>query len=73
MVTKIEDGSVITVAQLLTPGELQNSKEQTLTITQSGNTFTATIGLADGTGRNEIWRGDKSDETTQVIMSRKVR
>ena len=72
MATKLEDGSVVTVQQLLTSGELQNSRGQTLTFTQSGNTFTATSALADGTGRSEIFKGDKSDANTPVIISRKV-
>jgi hypothetical protein len=55
MVIKLEDGTVATFSQLTGGEVLQDSKGQTVTFSQVGstNTYTATVALNDGSGRNE--------------------
>lgn len=74
MALKIEDGSNVSVADLLN-GQTQDHKGTTLTFSQVGttNTYTATVALNDGSGRNEIYRFDKpADLGIMVTVSRKV-
>jgi hypothetical protein len=71
---KIEDGTVATIDQLLS-GDAKTSNGTAISSSQVGstNTYTATVALNDGTGRNEIFRFDKPDNAyTTVTVSRKV-
>jgi hypothetical protein len=72
MAIVIEDGSVASFSQLTGSEVLKDSKGQTISFSQVGstNTYTATVALNDGSGRNQIFRFDKPD--TQCIVSRKV-
>jgi hypothetical protein len=72
MAITIDDGSVLTFNQLTGGEVLKDSKGQTITFSQVGstNTYTATVALNDGSGRNQIFRFDKPD--TQCVVSRKV-
>jgi hypothetical protein len=68
----LEDGSVLSL-QAVTGGEvLKDSKNQTVSFSQVGstNTYTATVALNDGSGRNQIFRIDFGDRTG--VVSRKV-
>jgi hypothetical protein len=68
----LDDGSQLTFAQATGGESLKDSKGQTITFAQVGttNTYTATVPLNDGSGRNQIFRFDKPD--SNVIVSRKV-
>jgi hypothetical protein len=72
MVLVLEEGFTATAGQLLGGEKLQDSKGQTITFSQVGstNTYTATVPLNDGSGRNQIFRFDKGDPV--VVVSRKV-
>ena len=72
MVLTLEDGTIATFSQLTGGEKLQDPKGQTITFSQVGstNTYTATVALNDGSGRNEIYRFDKPDTT--VVVTRKV-
>jgi hypothetical protein len=68
----IEDGSVVPFSALTGGEVIKDSKGQTVSFSQVGstNTYTATVALNDGSGRNQIFRFDKPDST--CIVSRKV-
>ena len=72
MVLTLEDGTIATFSQLTGGEKLQDPKGQTITFSQVGstNTYTATVALNDGSGRNQIYRFDKPD--TPVVVTRKV-
>jgi hypothetical protein len=64
----LENGSVLSL-QAVTGGEvLKDSKNQTVSFSQVGstNTYTATVALNDGSGRNQTFRIDFGDRTGVV-------
>ena len=63
----IDDGSVLNLNQL-TGEVLKDSKNQTVSFSQVGstNTYTATVALNDGSGRNQTFRIDFGDRTGVV-------
>jgi hypothetical protein len=71
MVIKIEDGSTLPVSVLLS-NEVKDPQGNAITFSQVGstNTYTATVALNDGSGRNQIFRFDKPDSI--AVVSRKV-
>jgi hypothetical protein len=74
MAIKLEDGTQATVQQLLS-GDAQDPKGSAITFSQVGssNTYTATVALNDGSGRNQIYSFDKpGDSGIVVTVSRKV-
>jgi hypothetical protein len=72
MTIVIEDGTHVTFAQATGSEKLTDGKGNQITFSQQGttNTYTATVALNDGSGRNQIFRFDKTDPT--VVISRKV-
>jgi hypothetical protein len=72
MVLIIEDGSMAPVSELLS-SDVKDPKGQAITFTQVGstNTYTATVALNDGSGRNQLYRFDKPADPV-AIVSRKV-
>jgi hypothetical protein len=71
MVLILEDGTNAPFAQLLST-DVKDPKGQAITFTQVGstNTYTATVALNDGTGRNQLYRFDKPD--AMCTVTRKV-
>jgi hypothetical protein len=61
------DGSVVSLAQLGSE-VIKDSKNQTVSFSQVGstNTYTATVALNDGSGRNQTFRIDFGDRTGVV-------
>jgi hypothetical protein len=71
MAIKIEDGTTLSFSQATGGEVLKDSKNQTVTFSQVGstNTYTATVALNDGTGRNQTFYFDKPDTTVTIRRS----
>lgn len=73
MVRYIEDGAVVTLAELLS-GQVKSANGATLTWTQQGTTgtYTSTAALGDGSGKSERYFVDFPPNMQTSIVLRKV-